>query len=436
MPAECEPAPCPLLLPPSWRHATVDQGPQGAPGGADARTEHRRGADFGGRDRGARPRALPRLPEQCAVPAERRRLPYGCSLPYRRWPMGAQALPGEEGPRRVGWRLACCGGLRGGETPARMDAALWEPRCHETPGPPRLRAEKQRGLRTSVRSGGAPRGQGQRVHLPSCRVPAGRLRLEATDQRRPRGGQARTGFALHGAASPENAHACGRAGHPSVDIPRSGPGPGGQRPLPTPTVLIVPHGLEWGAGWRRTPARAGPELVPAVGEGTPGTLSERPLAPGGTQPVRVDVCYGVDWGQRGRAQVLPQSPRTRGQALLAGGRRARPLLVHVRHRCRHVRQRWRGGTPGPKGAEGQKPCAGQRRRALDQASATRGSVESIGRQEVGEAGDRPVWTGGPGSLPGLGSGGARQSIVPPRGDSPAYDHAIGYRFRRMTSTGC
>jgi hypothetical protein len=127
----------------------------------------------------------------------------GCSLPYRGWPLGEPEVPGSQGARRCGGSRAFFLGLLLCATPALIDEARGHTRRHATTGHPRFGSEAQSGLRTIARSGGEPRGQGQRWPLPSNRVPEGRLRREATAKIRPSGGHASTGCDLKVASSTE-----------------------------------------------------------------------------------------------------------------------------------------------------------------------------------------------------------------------------------------
>jgi hypothetical protein len=251
-----------------------------------------------------------------------------------------------------------------------------------------------------------PRGRGQ-----ACR-----LRMEATETIRPSGSKARHGVDVQGASSKAHANAWVRSGHPSVAILLRGQGPGGQRPMTTDPVVIIPHGVDCGAGCRRPPPRAGPARVETGGEGKTCPLSERPLGKVGTQPVMADVCCGLALGQRLPEPVPPQSQRTLGHAWMDGCRSPRHRLVPWRPLRRPWRSCWGGVTPGPTGDEGQQQVAGPLRRACAQARATRGGFDSVGRKEVCYYGDRTTGTGGPGSLPGLVSRCERPSTLPPRGD--------------------
>ena len=64
------------------------------------------------------------------------------------------------------------------------------------------------------------------------------------------------------------------------------------------TVFIVPHGLNFGSGCRRTPPRAGKEIVQTIGEFKTCTISEIHLGKVGKQPVIADLFYGLDFGKR------------------------------------------------------------------------------------------------------------------------------------------
>jgi hypothetical protein len=117
--------------------------------------------------------------------------------------MGAKAVPGSPCEMRFGWSIPFFLGLLFCETPALSDDALWHTLRHETTGHPLFGSEENSVLRTSAGYGGAPRGQGQRLHLPRIRVQEGRLRIEATSKICPSGGKARTGFDLQVASIKE-----------------------------------------------------------------------------------------------------------------------------------------------------------------------------------------------------------------------------------------
>jgi len=153
------------------------------------------------------PRALPRRKDKFSVPADRINCPYGWSLPYRGWHIGEKEGPGEEGELRCGGRIAFFLGLLLGEPPSLLAAVLWEPRRHETTGSARLGSEKNSVLRPIAPYGCEPSGQGQRGPLPRFRGPEGRLRMEATDTRRPSGSKARQGCDVTVASIQEQAHA-------------------------------------------------------------------------------------------------------------------------------------------------------------------------------------------------------------------------------------
>ena len=124
--------------------------------------------------------ALPRLKDQFHLPADRINLPYRCRLPYRVWHIGAKEVPGSQCEMRFGWSIAFFLGLLFCEAPALIDDALWHTIRHETTGHPLFGSEENSVLRPIARSGGEPRGQGQRLHLPRNRVQECRLMIEAT----------------------------------------------------------------------------------------------------------------------------------------------------------------------------------------------------------------------------------------------------------------
>jgi hypothetical protein len=136
--------------------------------------------DFFGLDRGYMQRALPRLKDKFPLPADRIHLSYCWSLPYRVWHIGAKEVPGYQGERRFGWSIAFFLGLLFGETPALIDDALGHTIRHETTGHPLFGSEENSVLRPIARYGCEPRGQGQRLHMPSIRVQECRLMIEAT----------------------------------------------------------------------------------------------------------------------------------------------------------------------------------------------------------------------------------------------------------------
>src|SRR3989454_10492566 len=101
-----------------------------------------------------------------------------------------------------------------------------------------------------------------------------------------------------------------------------------------PTAFIVPHGLYFGPGCRRTPPRAGKEIVQTVGEFKTCTISEIHLGKVGKQPVIADFFYGLYFGQRLPEHVLKKTQRTLVHALMNGFRRHLHLLVQWRSlRC-------------------------------------------------------------------------------------------------------
>ena len=67
--------------------------------------------------------------------------------------------------------------------------------------------------------------------------------------------------------------------------------------MPKYTVFIVPHGLDLGSGCRRTPPRAGKEIMQTIGECKTCTISEIHLGKVGKQPVIADLRYGLDFGR-------------------------------------------------------------------------------------------------------------------------------------------
>ena len=73
------------------------------------------------------------------------------------------------------------------------------------------------------------------------------------------------------------------------------------------TVFIVPHGLNFGSGCRRTPPRAGKEIVQTIGEFKTCTISEIHLGKVGKQPVIADLFYGLDFGKRLPEHVLQKA---------------------------------------------------------------------------------------------------------------------------------
>src|SRR5262245_66502314 len=100
--------------------------------------------------------------------------------------------------------------------------------------------------------------------------------------------------------------------------------------MPQPTAFIVPHSLDFGPSCRRTPPRAGKELVQTVGESKTCTISKIHFSKVGKQPVIADFFSSLDFGKRSPEQVLKKSQRPLVHALMNGFRRYLHLLVQLR----------------------------------------------------------------------------------------------------------
>ena len=136
------------------------------------------------------------------------------------------------------------------------------------------------------------------------------------------------------------------------------------------TAFIVPHRLNFGPGFGRTPSRAGKQIRQTVWQSKTGTVSEIHLGKGGKEPLSAHFFEGLDFGKRLADHVLKKNKRALVHALMNGFRRHFHMLHHLRHFRGQLRQRCLGVTPGAKGDEGEKEFAGNLRRAFDKAGAT------------------------------------------------------------------
>src|SRR5678816_3675603 len=148
------------------------------------------------------------------------------------------------------------------------------------------------------------------------------------------------------------------------------------------TAFIVPHRLNFGPGFGRTPSRAGKQLRQTVWQSKTGTVSEIHLGKGSKKPISAHGFEGLDFGKRLADHVLKKNKRVLVHALMQSFRRHFHMLYHLRHfRCQ-LRQCRVGVTPGAKGDEGEKEFASQLRRAFDKAGTTCSSFDVVGSKEV------------------------------------------------------
>jgi hypothetical protein len=371
-----------------------------------------------GRDRGSMESALPGRHQAFAGPAKRVHRDAGCRVPEGGWPLGHHERPGP--PRQVGWRRrgalwrcvlpgasATVLAHRLGPTPGQETRgdARWGPASEGVLQARELGRDRREALR-----------QRPRAHTPSTRVIAVGLLREATDTRRARRRQAGQGVDLTLASRTEAPPPVWRPGAYLSARARSGQGPGGQRHLTPPTALIIPDGVQLGAGCGRTAASAGPSLRACGGPCNARAVSAIDWGQGGPQALIPPRREGVAWGQGRTAQVRQKGQGVLGQALRQGVRRDGHRMAPWGGRRRPLGHRRLGLPPGPQGPQGQHEGARHRRRAVDHAGATGSGVEVVGSPHVGEQGDRMAWTRRQRSRLRRVLGRVRPPIFTPQGD--------------------
>jgi hypothetical protein len=371
-----------------------------------------------GRESGSRERTLPGLHQALAWPAQRRPGDDRCRRPERVRPMGHHEVPGPPCQVRWGRRRAGFRGRLPGSAAACLDEGLRPPPGHETRGHARVCPAGESVLEAGDRGldGGEEPGPLHRTHTTGNRGIAVGLLLESTATRRSSRRQAGQGVARHRAPITDAPPPCGREGDSLLARARSWKVPWGQRQMTPHPALIVPPGLDRGAGLCRTPASTGKRRVARFRQCTAGAVSAIDVGTGGQPASRTHRFAGLDLCPGRTEHVLQTGAGLRVPTWLPGFGRDVHRRAHGGDLCRPWHHRRLGLTPHPKGHQSQPALARTRRRAVDTAGATGGGVDVVGSQDVGEQGDRTAWTSRPSSLLGRVLGRLRSPSVTPRGD--------------------
>jgi len=170
--------------------------------------------------------------------------------------------------------------------------------------------------------------------------------------------------------------------------------------MTTDTVRIVPPRVPFGPSLGRTPPGTGNGLVQGFRKAPAGAVSERHMRNGGKQSLITHVFEGLDVGKGLTPHGLKQSQGLLGHPLVNGFRRDVHRLAQLRDLRRSLGQGRVGLTPSANRHEGEEELTRTLRRPWDQAGATCGGFDVIGRKEVCEHGYRTAWTGRHGSLLG------------------------------------
>ena len=344
---------------------------------------------------------LPGLKHEFDWPPHRRDLADGVRGPDAGGDIGHKEVPGQPRQMGLGRGIAFLLRLLLSVPPAFIDDRFWDSRRHETRGHTRCFPQEHRALQELPLDRGEPMRQVNGVPPTGCRGPERRVMIEPTEKIGASRGKARESCECKIAQINDQQHACMRSCHHGIDRALVGNVPWRQRTMTQDTVLIVPHGVNFGPSFGRTPARAGAGLVQGFWQSKAGAVSEIHMRKGGKQSIITHVFEGLDFGKGLTEHGLKKSNGLLVHPLVNGFRRD----VHLLAQWRDLRRSWCpcrvGLTPSATRHEGEEEFARHLRRTLDKAGATCRGFDVVGRQEVGSHGYRTACTGRHGSLPGM-----------------------------------